>query len=280
MLVDRKRKKLLLLLSCALILVWVVATLLNKDDFLGEVFTNIYYVIALVGGVLGILVARQWGGFGSYLGKSLSFLAGGLLLTVMGQLVNSYYVLISKLEELPYPSVAEIGFFGAVLFYIFGAYYLSKTVRLLPSIRKMSVGKKILLSLVPISMMAITFLVYFRNYSSEGSTTAQVILDFAYPIGQSIFATIALAVLFLSKDLYGGKLRGAVILLLLSFILQYAADTNFVYQDLAGNWVNGGYGDFLYLLAYSATALGVLSFNMPKTDATTETPAELPGEQA
>jgi len=264
MLVNRKRKVLLLLLSIALVITWLVSEATSQDWFLQEVYTNIYGVIALIGGVMGLGVARQWGGFKSYLGKALSFLSVGLLLTVLGQLINAYYILIVKVEELPYPSFAEVGFFGAVIFYVLGAFYLSKTIRLIPSIKEMSAGKKILLSMVPVLMLAITFLVYFRNYDSEGSTVAQVILDFAYPIGQSIFATVALAVLFRSKDLYGGKMRGAVILLLLSFMLQYVADTNFVYQDLAGNWVNGGYGDLLYLLAYSATALGVQSFGFPK----------------
>jgi len=265
MLVNRKRKILLLMLSVVLILTWLISEATNQDWFLQEVYTNIYGVIALLGGVMGLVVARQWGGFKSHLGKSLSFLSVGLLLTVLGQLINAYYILIVKVEELPYPSFAEIGFFGAVIFYVLGAIYLSKTIRLIPSLKQMGAGKKIMLSLVPILMLAITFVVYFRNYDSDGSTTAQIILDFAYPIGQSIFATIALAVLFRSKDLYGGKLRGAVILLLLSFVLQYISDTNFVYQDLAGNWVNGGYGDLLYLLAYSATALGVQSFGFPNT---------------
>ena len=265
MLVNNKRKQILTGLVVSLILLWVVGTLGHYESLMQETFTNIYAVVPLVGGVLGLGVARQWGGFNSYLGKALSFLSIGLLLTVLGQLVNSYYVLIAKVDELPYPSFAEIGFFGAVLAYIAGAFYLSKTIRLVPTLKEMSIAKKSLILLIPFLMIVVTLLVYLYYYDSSSATNFQIILDFAYPIGQSIFAAIALAVLFRSKDLYGGKMQLAVILLLISFILQYIADTNFVYLNLAGLWVNGGYGDLLYLLAYSATALGIQSFSIPTT---------------
>lgn len=268
------RKSTLLAVFTLLSVVWVFFTIKGDDEFLGNVFTNIYYVVALLGGIFGIVTSRKWGGFKSYLGKSLGFLSAGLLFTVFGQMINSYFVLVSKLDELPYPSVAEIGFFGAVVLYVIGAYYLGKTVGISSFLSQKGYAKKLVIFSVPVLMFVATIGLYLMNYSSDGSTLPQMILDFAYPIGQGIFAAIALTVLFRSRDLYGGKLRMAVIVLLMSLVVQYAADLNFLFQNLNETWKNGGYGDYMYLLAYFLTAYGVQMFVLPKVVVASEGDAQ------
>ena len=47
--------------------------------------------------------------------------------------------------------------------------------------------------------------------------------------------------------------------ILTGLILQYIADYNFFYQAAKGTWVNGGYGDALFMLAYFVMALTLIS---------------------
>ena len=42
------------------------------------------------------------------------------------------------------------------------------------------------------------------------------------------------------------------------FFAQYLADYNFLFQNSRGTWYNGGYGDYLYLLAYFLMSIGII----------------------
>jgi len=57
-----------------------------------------------------------------------------------------------------------------------------------------------------------------------------VFLDFGYPLGQAVYVSLALVVLLSLGKFLGGVMKRPVLLLLLAFILQYAADFNFLYS--------------------------------------------------
>lgn len=60
-------------------------------------------------------------------------------------------------------------------------------------------------------------------------------------------------------------MRNRILLLLLAFVLQYAADLNFLHQDLSGSWTSGGLSDAFYFLVYFAMVISVLRFKqLPK----------------
>src|SRR3989344_7972668 len=84
-----------------------------------------YQLIAIWGGISGLIAASVWGGGKSIIGKSLLMLSCGLLLQAFGQSVYSFYNLFAQVEA-PYPSLGDVGFFGSVLFYIYGAILLIK----------------------------------------------------------------------------------------------------------------------------------------------------------
>lgn len=266
-------------MTAVLVLIWAWAKVTGNDAFLEDVYTNIYAIIALLGGIFGLITAKAWGGFKSVLGKALICLSSGLLLTVAGQLMNSYYVVVQELEELPYPSVAEIGFFGAVILYILGALYIAKAMRLKNKIKDTSTLKLIGLSLLPIAMVLPTVYIFATHYETAEATTAQLVLDFAYPIGQSIYAVIAVMALLYSKSMFGGRLQKATIVLLVAFIIQYIADQNFVYQILYETWQNGQYGDFLYMISYAVMAYSIQMFRLTPVATATAVQAKSGSEE-
>ncbi len=234
---------------------WLVINLTGDTE--NKLFGATYGLIALFGGVYGLIAARNWGFFKSYIGKTICFLSLGLLLTEFGQLAFTY--LSIRDEVIPYPSVADIGFFGAVIMYIVGAWFLFRGLGAGPLVRKHPL-RAILGVVLVLALLALPYVLFFSEYEySAGWLT--VLLDFGYPLGQAIFGSIALVIFLMAGQSLGGVMRAPVLLLLFAFIIQYLADFNFLYGNAHETWVNGGYGDYLYLLAYFVMGAGLIYLN-------------------
>src|SRR3989338_5801855 len=88
-------------------------------------FGFIYAFVALIGGVNGLLISKKWGGAKSYVGRGLIFLSLGLLGEWFGQTVWTYYNVIEKIE-VPYPSIADIGYLSIIPLYALGVLSFAK----------------------------------------------------------------------------------------------------------------------------------------------------------
>jgi hypothetical protein len=212
-----------------------------------------YQLIALWGVVWGLIMGKRWGGLKSVMGRAITFFALGLLLQAFGQTVFSIYNLALKVE-IPYPSLADIGFFGSIPLYIYATLQLGKASG--ASIQ--SLGKKFIVILLPIAALIISYFAFLQNYEFAGVSSLQVFLDFGYPFGQAIYISLALLAYVLSRSSLGGVMRGRVVFILIALVIQYVADSNFLYQYTNGTWINGGYGDYIYLLAYFFMTYGLI----------------------
>lgn len=246
---------------------WLLLPIIWKDSEKGTgvylIFAATYGLVTLVGGIVGLMASKQWGGLKSFLGKALFFLSIGLLLTEFGQLTFSFYTIFLDVE-LPYPSIADIGFFGAIPMYVLGSYYLLKTLNVKSAIKNAGILKMLGLLAIPIALMLVTYIINFRNYEFEGQGPLIVFLDFADPIGHLIYLSFSLLALTRSRSLLGGALQKGLVILLCAFLVQYLADMNFLYQELNESWINGGYGDVLYLISYTLMSFGLISFCAPR----------------
>lgn len=214
-----------------------------------------YQVIALVGGIGGVLAARLWGGWKSVMGKAVMAFAVGLLLQTFGQSVYSYFNLVAHVE-VPYPSVGDIGFFGSIPFYIYGAVKLARTVGAAVSLR--SWVNQMQAILLPIIMLGLSYYFFLRGYEFDWSNPIKVFLDFGYPFGQAIYVACAILTYTLSRRLLGGLMRIPTLMILVSLIIQYAADYTFLYQSTQGTWSVGGVNDYMYLIAYLSMSLSLV----------------------
>ena len=214
-----------------------------------------YQVLAILGGIIGIVVSKGWGGFRSVMGRSIISFSVGLLLQSFGQSVFSFYNLFLHVD-VPYPSIADIGFFGSIPLYIYGILLLAKASGAAISLR--SFGRKIQAIIIPTTMLVVSYYFFLRGYDFSSPTKLQIFLDFGYPLGQAIYISIAILTYILSRGFFGGVMRGKVMVILLALVIQYVSDYNFLYQNLNGTWQNGGYGDMLYMVAYMFMALGLL----------------------
>ncbi len=246
------------LIFCVLFIWWAV--LFFKFDSLLEsqnlFWAASYQLVALFGGLVGLFISKYWGGFKSVMGRAIIALSAGLLLQVLGQSVFSFYNIILHVE-IPYPSLADIGFFGSIPLYIYGAFLLGKASGVAFSLKSFTSKAQALI--LPILMLSVSYYSFLREYNIDTTDYLRIFLDFGYPLGQATYVSVAILIYLLSNKFLGGVMKHRILLILWALVIQYAADYNFLYQTLNGTWINGGYGDFIYLVAYFLMAVSLIN---------------------
>lgn len=234
--------------------IWLFASGV-KESSQNYYFGATYGLICLFGGIIGLTISAKWGGLSSIIGRAIICLSLGLLTQEFGQLIFSYYNIFLHVE-IPYPSLADVGFFGTIPFYIYGISLLAKAAGSKFSLK--IVTNQIQVIILPIILLTVSYLVFLRNYEFDWTNPVRIFLDFGYPLGEALYISIAILTYSLSRNLLGGIMKGRILFLVFAFVLQYLAEFNFLYQNSNGTWVNGGYGDYLYFVAYTTMVFGLI----------------------
>lgn len=241
-----------------LITIWWIVLFVSgiKESLPNYLFGASYGLICIWGGLIGLLyVSPKWGGFSSLMGRAIGVLSLGLLTQEFGQLVFSYYNIFLQ-EPVPYPSIADVGFFGTIPFYIYGIFLIAKLAGVRFSLKKLR--NQILALLIPAGMLFVTYAIFLKDYEFDWSSPLKIFLDFGYPFGEAIYISIAILAYGLTRSILGGLMRGKILLLIAAFVMQYIAEFNFLWQSYNEAWLNGGYGDYLYFLAYFIMTIGII----------------------
>lgn len=246
-----------LFLLVAVLVWWVGLYVFHASDYAKMLWGASYQVVALWGAIWGLKIAKSWGGHRSVMGRAILAFAFGLLLQNWGQTVFFYYNMFSQVA-IPYPSLADIGYFGSIPLYIYGVIMLARASGASISLR--AFHNKMSAVVIPTAMLAASYLFFLRGYEFDWEAPLRVFLDFGYPLGQSIYVSLALLTYLLSRKTLGGVMRNKVLFILVALVIQYAADYNFLVQAHAETWQLSGYGDVLYLLAYFVMAIGLIQF--------------------
>jgi hypothetical protein len=259
-----KNKKLALLATIIFLgfgVFWLVLAQkgLQGDSDAAERFSALYGIMALFGGIVGLFVSRKWGGFRSVLGRAIGFISLGLLAQEVGQLTYSGYTYLVH-QEIPYPSLGDIGFFGSVVLYILAGISLIRAVST-KSTRSSTISKAWTV-LLPLVLLAGSYIFFLRDYSYDFSHWLTVALDFGYPLGQAFYISLGLLTLVLSKRYLGGVMKPAIFFLIFALLLQYVSDFTFLYQVSRDTWKTAGINEFMYLASYYIMTLSLIMFGM------------------
>lgn len=236
-----------------------------------DLFGISYGTIALLGGIFGLFISKKWGGRKSIVGRAILMFSFGLLAQEFGQLAYGYYAIVKDVE-VPYPSIGDLGYFGSVLFYIYGASLLAKASGVSFSLK--TLGNKLQAIVIPTAILAVSYFIFLRGYEFDWSSPLTVFLDFGYPLGQAIYISITILAFLLSRKLLGGILRNRILFILFALAAQYAADFNFLYQSYHETWTTAGYGDYLYAVSYLLMTLSLLNFGQALTSMPAKTEAD------
>lgn len=242
-----------------LTLYWFISPAISIYTNLGHRFIFdfgwVYAIVALWGGIWGLVVAKQLRGQ-----KNLSFallmFAIGLLLQVFGQLCYSIYSFAWGFI-IPYPSVGDIGFFGSVLFYIAGVLFLAKASGV--SLKLQTFKNQLLAVIIPLLMLLLGYILFLQHYTIDLSDLPRVFLDFGYPLFQAIYVSIAILIYLLTRDTKGST-KNQALLIVVALIWQFLCDYTYLYQVSRGTWQVNTINDYMYLVSYVLMTLAILQF--------------------
>lgn len=258
---QAKYKKLLTLLLASIYLLFVVWWLLLRiysySDDSRQLFAATYGIVALMGGVIGLIIAKRWGFLKSLIGKALVMFSLGLFAQEFGQLSYSYYIYYLH-TDVPYPSWGDLGYFLSIPLYIVGTLYLARASGM--SITLKSFKSRLQALLLPLLLLGATYYVFLVGHEIDLEHPLTTFLDFGYPFGEAVYLSLCLLTFLFTRKVLGGVMKSKVKLVLISLVFQYIADTTFLYQAKAGTWYAGGINDLMYLTAYTLMTYALLSF--------------------
>lgn len=251
--------QILLTFYLVILLWWTKINLLGIVWFENEIylFGFMYALIAIGGAINAFRISKHWGGFESLIGKCIIFLGAGLLGQWFGQTVWSYYNVIAQVE-IPYPSIADIGFFSIIPFYSLAMIYLAKAAGSKYTLQD-GVGKVITL-LIPIIMVSISYILFLKDLEIDFLRFWETLLNFGYPFGEAVFISLALTTYTLSNCILGGTMRNKIIAIILAFTFQYITEYTFLYTAAAGTYTNAGIVDLMYATSFTIMAIGIAWF--------------------
>jgi len=243
--------------------------------------------LAFVGGIFGVVVSRRWGGAKSALGRGILFMALGLISWgAIGGYIWSFYNFVLH-QEMPYPSLADVGFITAIPLWAIGMFNLAKATGVKYGLRNIK-GKTFLL-VAPVLAFAASY--YFLvsvardGVVTDGGSALKIFFDFAYPLGDVIIITTALLIYGLTLKLLGGIYKWPVNITLLGFAVMFFADMAFSYSTTVETYYNGNYADLLFATALFLISFGLASFRspiavqVPRSNAANDTNAEVTSGQ-
>lgn len=222
-------------------------------------FNWFYGLIALSGAIFGIYIAfKKWGGWSSIIGKGLILLPLGLLGQWFGLQVWTYYNVIAKVE-VPYPSLADFGYFALIPAYALGAWMFAQASGAKFSLR--TSGGKVWALFIPLTAIVVSDVLFLKDIGLDFSDPIKLFLDFGYPFGEIIPVSIALFTLTLSRSLLGGTMKNRILYLVGAFFFQFLTEYAFLYTAGTATYVNGGWNDLMYATSYTIMSLGIITFS-------------------
>ncbi|MEK7194132.1 MAG: hypothetical protein AAB660_00390 [Patescibacteria group bacterium] len=254
---ESKLAKLVGLMFAVLVIwwLWIYGQGTQGTDDIRQLWAASYQILAIFGAIAGFFISKFWGGYNSTVGRAILMFSVGLLFQSFGQSVYSYYIYFAQID-VPYPSIGDVGFFGSIFFYIYGAFLLSKASGMQISLK--SFDKKMQAFFIPLVVLALSYLAFLRNYEFDLSNKLKIFLDFGYPLGQALYISIAILVFMLSYKYLGGLMKKPLSLLLFALAFQYFSDYSFLYQASRGSWLVGGINDLFYAISYFLMSIALI----------------------
>ncbi|MDB5171128.1 MAG: hypothetical protein JWO35_822 [Candidatus Saccharibacteria bacterium] len=240
---------------------------------LNYLYSFLFGLIPLAGGVVGMAKASIWGGLKSALGKAVFFVSFGLVLWGLGETIWSYYNFVKHVPA-PYPSLADIGFAPSIFFWVLGIAFLSIATGALFALKKSHVAKAIVV-IAPILLLIPSY--YLQIKLARGGTLVppdepalKTVLDIVYPFGDFLALTLAAVVFILSYRYFGGFYRRAISFILAGSAVMYIGDSVFSYTTTKGTYYNANWGDLILTVGLFLITFGILAFaSKPPTKVTT-----------
>lgn len=234
---------------------WIMLQLfVDKGNFIYLIFSATYGLMLIYGGICGIHTSLKWGGLKTLLGRAIFMFSLGLFAQEFGQLTYSYYTIFYQIQ-VPYPSIGDIGFSSTILLYTYGVWLLAKSSGININIHMLK--KNLLALIIPFFMLTVSYLLFIKNYEVNFETPVKTLLDFGFPLGESLCIAIAILIFIFSRNILDGIMRSKALWILFALVIQFIVDYIFIYYS--NIFYPGSIIDFMYLISYFIMTLALLS---------------------
>ena len=258
------------LLGASLLLWWLFIA------FSGLIDTKINYFFGVGLGILPVVAALFgfkngfiWGGFKSAMGKTLYFLAAGLMTWGIGTLIFAFYNLVLDIA-VPYPSIADVFYIVSWPLWTFGMISLSNATG--ARFRFGQLTGKLIFFLIPLAVAAFSY--YLLITVARGGSIATdgnfigTFVSFAYVLGDVIILTITLLIYGLSFRYLGGYYKWSIFALLIGFGVNYIADFFFALTTTKASYFVGDWVDLIFTVAFFLLGLAVTLMDPSRASST------------
>jgi diguanylate cyclase len=226
-----------------------------------ELMRNIAYLVAPAFAVMGgfyALSAHGWRGVAS---QPFVFLAIGLLLWGLGEVLWVYYDFV--IRETPYPSLADSFYLLAYPFLFLG---------LLQQVKISGVNWKkfdpvivFLFGIIAVLLAGVA--TYFGIYLAYDSTSTLLenVVAIGYGLADVVIILCSLLVLILAWEFKGGNLMRLYLYLFFAFVMTMVADVGFaIYNDeyVSGDWWLRNTLDTLWIMQYLYFGFAFFTFGL------------------
>lgn len=241
---------------------WIGLYYFQPDSrYLYDVFGLLLTILPLLGGIYGLNAQKEWGGMESFVGKSLIFISLSLFAWSFGQFT---YFIYSFSEEIPYPGLPDYFF---ILMDPFYALALLSVMRYSGAVKNFKSSISYLFSLiVPLVSLYINYVIFFGDTSYFEVIDTAVIFDLIYSFGSIALMSLTILTVAMSINKLGGKMRTAIYLLFVGFVIQYIGDVSFSILESQDLSYNGNLSDFIYFVSITCVVLGITQFNTKRFD--------------
>lgn len=261
-----KRSSLIIIYYLVIVIFWwsYLALFPPKDPFYNYLYQFGFGLLPLFGGIWGIASSRKWGVLSSQVGSAVFYISLGILFWGLGQMCWAYYNIFQNVD-IPYPSWADTGYLAAIPFWFIGMLYLFKATGAKFSLKKPLGQFSALFILILVALVSYYLLINVARGGIENidfsSNNLKLFFDLAYPLGDLTILAMTALLYGLSFRYLGGKFKGAVIILLLGFVLMYITDFTFSVVTTNKTYYNGHFVDLLFPMVMAILVFGVDQLN-------------------
>ena len=247
-----KHDKKILWLLAAVTIVFIAGMIMEPSG--GEPSVARYLIaqtgqmlVPFIAAYIGIKRAKAFS-FKSAMGRALLFLSLGAIAWGCGTFIWLLYNLFWA-TEVPYPSLADIGFSLIIPLAAVGFFLLLKNL-------KINFDKKTILtvSVIPAAVFIVVYWLFMQSTIAEGISDIGKILNIYYPFGDAIFLSFSLVILSLVR---GGKMFKPIGILCVGFIIQAIADLSFTTTTTLGTYYTGNWVDMTWTIAFFVMGVGM-----------------------
>lgn len=226
-------------------------------------------LIPVVGSLIGLAVARSWGGLKSRLGRAITFYSLGVLAWGCGVIGWLIYIYILGETEVPYPSPADFVYMLAQIMWYAGSLTIAGVIGAQYAIKsRFGWLKAVFASALAVGLSYLLLVTVARDGSLESTgLSLQTFFDFYYPIATALSLTLVTVVYLLSRKYLGGIYKKSIIVLFIGFIFQFLGDFTYTWTTTIETYHNGHWADILFTTAMLTLTWGLLLFDTKRIDA-------------